>query len=157
MLVYAATGMKGGDLGRHKEDILIDAAAFFGDLLKLNRFRGIIEIRVPRKRGYIDKCVGGYCSADQFKMDGKNWWFINIELANIAKKDMFRNLAHEMIHAKQFLRKELDSSLSSWKGIKFSSTNGDDFMLDSPWEQEAYGLEMNLYNQYMERKNVSRI
>lgn len=151
MLLYSATGMKGGDLGRYKEDMFIDAASYFGDLLKLNRFQGIIEIRVPRKRGYIDKCVGGYCSADQHKVNGKNWWFVSIELANIAKKDMLRNLAHEMIHAKQFLRKELDTSLDKWKGVKFTATNGDDFMLDSPWEQEAYGLEMKLYNQYMEK------
>lgn len=151
MLIYSATGMKGGDLGRHKEDLLIDAASYFGDLLKLNRFRGIIEIRVPRKRGYIDECVGGYCSADQHKVEGKNWWFVSIELANIAKKDMLRNLAHEMVHAKQFLRKELDTSLDKWKGVKFTATTGDDFMLDSPWEQEAYGLEMKLYNQYMEK------
>lgn len=154
MVLYAATGMKGGDLGRHKEDLLINAASYFGDLLKLNRFQGIVEIRVPRKRGYIDKVVGGYCSADRHKVDGRYWWFVSIELANIAKKDMLRNLAHEMVHAKQFLRKELDTSLSTWKGIKFSATNGDDFYLDSPWEQEAYGLEMKLYNQYMENKNV---
>ena len=151
MIVYSATGMKGGDLGRHKEDFLISAASYYGDLLKLNRFRGIIEILVPRKRGYIDKCVGGYCSADQHKVNGKYWWFVSIELANIAKKDVLRNLAHEMIHAKQFLRKELDTSLDKWKGVKFTATIGDDFMLDSPWEQEAYGLEMKLYNQYMEK------
>ena len=70
MLVYSATGMKGGDLGRYKEDMFIDAASYFGDLLKLNRFQGIIDIRVPHKRGYIDNCVGGYCSADQHRVNG---------------------------------------------------------------------------------------
>lgn len=153
MLVYSATGLKGGDLGRYKENMLIDAASDFGDQLKLNRFNGIIDIRVPRKRGYIDKCVGGYCSADRYKVEGKMWWFITIELANLAKKDTLRNLAHEMVHAKQFLRKELDDRLEYWKGVKFSASDDASYYLESPWEQEAYGMEMILYNKYMEKKN----
>ena len=105
MVLYAATGMKGGDLGRHKEDLLINAASYFGDLLKLNRFQGIVEIRVPRKRGYIDKVVGGYCSADRDKVDGRYWWFVSIELANIAKKDMLRNLDMRWFMLNNFLGK----------------------------------------------------
>lgn len=154
MLLFAATGMKGGSLGSKEEQTLIDAGYHYATQLKLNRFRGIVEIRVPRKRGYIDKCVGGYCSADRWKFnDGKNYWIVSIDLARLRKGEMLKNLAHEMIHAKQFLRKELAIDMNTWKGVVFHSEKDDGFYLDSPWEKEAYGMETSLYNSYINGDN----
>ena len=54
MLLFDATGMKGGALPRKLQDDLIDAAYHYARQLKLNRFNGIVNIKVPRKKGYID-------------------------------------------------------------------------------------------------------
>ena len=138
--------------------MLINAAYDYGTQLNLNKFRGIIDIRVPRKRGYIDRCIGGYCSADRYELnDGKRHWWVTIELANLTDKDMLRNLAHEMVHAKQFLRKELTETMDKWKGIVFTASNEDNYYLESPWEREAYGMESILYTTYMEKKNGRRL
>ena len=50
-----------------------------------------------------------------------------------------QTLAHEMVHAKQFLRKELDGNL--WKKRNYDNVKYD----DQPWEKEANRLEERLY------------
>ena len=64
-------------------------------------------------------------------------------------KEMVQNLAHEMIHAKQFLRGELATNMDKWKGVVYKSKDGDVFDFESPWEKEAYGTEDVLYNNYV--------
>jgi hypothetical protein len=109
-----------------------------------------VNIKVPRKKGYIDGSVGGYCSADRFVHDdGCKYWQVDIDLANVTKVEMIQNLAHEMVHAKQFLKKELLPTMETWKGVKFTTEDGTGFNLDAPWEVEAYEVEKALYKQYI--------
>ena len=61
-------------------------------------------------------------------------------------------LAHEFVHLKQFLRKELwdyDDNTTQWKTkrYKLNTITYD----DAPWEKEAYRLESKLYKAYMEQ------
>jgi len=61
-------------------------------------------------------------------------------------------LAHEFVHLKQFLRKELydyDDNTTQWKTkrYKLNTITYD----EAPWEKEAYKLEGKLYNAYMEQ------
>ena len=150
MLLFDATGTKGGALPRKLQDDLVQAAYYYAKQLKLNRFNGIVNIKVPRKKGYIDGAVGGYCSADRFEhQDGNKYWQVDIDLANVTKVEMIQNLAHEMIHAKQFLKKELSTHMDTWKGIKFETEDGTGFNLASPWEVEAYSSENELYENYI--------
>ena len=51
-------------------------------------------------------------------------------------------LAHEMVHARQFLRGQLTAEGGfAWKGRK---ADGYDYM-NQPWEKEAYRLERELF------------
>lgn len=73
---------------------------------------------------------------------------------HIARKDhdgrkfgfleMMQTLAHEMVHARQFLRGQLDAEGSNgwvWKG-----RNAGGFEYENqPWEKEAYRLEKTLF------------
>jgi|TARA_R110000822_G_scaffold299124_1_gene422042 hypothetical protein len=71
---------------------------------------------------------------------------------NIARKsegtkveyaDMMQTLAHEMVHVKQYFRKELDGSNCrfKWKG-----RNADGYKYENqPWEREAFRREAELY------------
>ena len=58
-------------------------------------------------------------------------------------------LAHEMVHLKQFVRKELwdyESGRVQWKSRSFGRVHYD----DQPWEKEAYRLEGELYEMFEE-------
>ena len=58
-------------------------------------------------------------------------------------------LAHEMVHLKQFVRKELwdyETGRVQWKSRTYGKVHYD----DQPWEVEAYRLEGILYDQFAE-------
>jgi hypothetical protein len=54
---------------------------------------------------------------------------------------MMQTLAHEMVHAKQYLRKELNGWTNSWMNRKPRNYKYE----NAPWEKEAYGREEELY------------
>ena len=58
--------------------------------------------------------------------------------------EIMLNLAHELVHAKQFVRGELHSNLNKWKSLDYSNTA----YSRQPWEKEAYLLEDELLEKY---------
>ena len=57
--------------------------------------------------------------------------------------EMMHTLAHEMVHARQFLRGELVAE-GAWK---WKGRNADGYEYDNqPWEKEAYRLETELFH-----------
>ena len=59
-------------------------------------------------------------------------------------EEMMQTLAHEMVHAKQYLRRELCGYSFAWKGRKPRNYKYE----NAPWEKEAYGLEEELFNKH---------
>ena len=60
-------------------------------------------------------------------------------------------LAHELVHAKQFIRGELNGSLTRWKKqqIEYGPRGGCKIpYARQPWEREAFKLEIKLTNLY---------
>ena len=55
--------------------------------------------------------------------------------------EMMLNLAHELVHAKQFIRGELHPSLDKWKRLDYTNVP----YSRTPWEKEAYLLEDKLF------------
>lgn len=150
MLLLAVTGTKGGKLSNGLTNKLEQAAYFYAKQLKMSDADTFIEIKVPRKRGFIDGCIGGLCGASDEEHDaGYEYMHIEIDLANIKFGDMLRNLAHEMVHAKQYIKGELDLDVQSWKGIRFQSKLGNDYDVNAPWEKEAYRKETILYKKLL--------
>ena len=62
---------------------------------------------------------------------------------------MIQNLAHEMVHAKQYLKKELNMENRKWKGRVYKSKENDPWDMKLPWEKEAYKVEKVLYKNYI--------
>ena len=83
----------------------------------------------------------GLCWGD--KREG----YVEIDIARRSEgKDIdydtiMQTLAHEMVHAKQYLRGELNGWTNSWKGKKPRNYKYE----NAPWEREAYKLEEKLY------------
>ena len=101
--------------------------------LKINRLSRPVTVHF---KGTLDNDAQGLCVGDKKEVD-----------ISIATKDQpfmmqMQALAHEMVHAKQFLRGELSSTgVWKWKG-----RNANNFQYkNQPWEKEAYRLERELF------------
>ena len=75
----------------------------------------------------------GFC---EIQDDNKNF---TIEVnKNVSIKDFVSTIIHEMVHVKQFARKEMNAFDMQWKSKIIPEDT--DYM-DLPWEKEAYRLE----------------
>lgn len=83
----------------------------------------------------LDSDAQGYCLGDREEVE--------IDIARtscgdpLSMESMMKTLAHEMVHAKQWLRGEINDQGDTWKGMETSG--------EEPWEVEAYDLEDTLY------------
>ena len=110
----------------------------------LPRVRRNVDVEIT----FVTRCddnAYGYCWGD------KNCVEIEIGRKYNAKckfkhETLMRNLAHELVHAKQFIKGELHPTLSKWKKYKKDYTKTP--YLKQPWEKEAYKLEGELLNKY---------
>ena len=87
----------------------------------------------------------GYCMEED-----KNQFEIELD-KNISIKDMVTALCHEMVHVKQFARKEMvdgiKTGVARWKSKTIPLTTN---YWDLPWEKEAYRMEKKLANSVWE-------
>jgi len=94
------------------------------------------------------------CPHDYFALCWGNRNTVEIEIARGSEdeefdiNEMMLNLAHELIHAKQFLRGDLSANLR-WKERK--QTLYDQYWASEPWEREAYSKEGDIYAKYWEK------
>jgi len=131
--------VKGANSTRLKNK-LISAAYFYLKELKVNS-RTNLDVVIRLSSMGVD----GYCDYNYDDSDKE----ITIELnKNQSHNELLLALAHEMVHAKQYVKKELRTinGLNYWKGATFSQTKFVDNMV--PWEQEAYCRERELFNSY---------
>ena len=101
--------------------------------LKINRLGRLLTIKFQSE---LDNSAQGLCEGDKDYAD-----------ISIAKKGQtflvqMQALAHEMVHARQFLRGQLcNEGAWKWKG-----RNADNYAYaNQPWEKEAYRLERELF------------
>jgi len=91
-----------------------------------------IELKIKKMTGD----AVGYC------MMGDDNREIEIECSkDLTLKDFVTTVAHEMVHAKQYYRKEMDGESMRWKKAKVKE--GTNYW-DLPWEKEAYRLQDKL-------------
>ena len=111
-----------------------------------------LEHLMPRLRRDIDIDVRVVTRCDEnhyaLCLGDKN--SAEIELARgsdnttFTLQEMMVNLAHELVHAKQFIKGELHPSLNRWKKLDYSNTA----YSRQPWEKEAYLLEDKLVEKF---------
>ena len=69
---------------------------------------------------------------------------LNEDGRKFTHDQMMLNLAHELVHAKQFIKGELSPKLQRFKRKYHGKTP----YSRQPWEKEAYKLESKLYNMF---------
>jgi|TARA_B110000285_G_scaffold229178_1_gene293443 hypothetical protein len=59
------------------------------------------------------------------------------------------NIAHELVHARQFIRGEMNDYDYVWKGFDYEGIE----YAETPWEVEAYGMEKVLVDLFWENND----
>lgn len=87
----------------------------------------------------------GYCLSDSTR-------FFELEIdKNLSLRRLLTTVAHEMVHVKQYARKELQEDYD-WLGKTYSPDKVSYW--DQPWEIEAHGREVGLFIRWAEHHKL---
>ena len=70
---------------------------------------------------------------------------------SLPLRKLLTTVAHEMVHVKQYARKELKEDYN-WLGKTYAPTKVSYW--DQPWEIEAHGREIGLFVRWAEKNNL---
>jgi hypothetical protein len=144
--------------GPRNADMLEEAARFFAAQLLHARTVQNIELDIEIVKS-LD--VEGECISED---DHKNPRYFTIRIKRAPREEMIKVLGHEMVHVKQYAKNELGKELAMarggkglrivtrWMGEFWSPKSKEDAYWDAPWEIEAYGREVGLYQKWFHRK-----
>lgn len=140
-----------GSAKKVKTRSVCSAAEFFCDYLLKRLSRNVyVEIKLKKNLYKNTKCFGFATWLDE---ESRNHREFEIELdAGLGPVFLFRTLAHELVHVRQYARKQLIDvqygNYQKWNGVMFNEHMVDYKKL--PWEIEASNLEKELYNLWKE-------
>lgn len=121
-----------------------EAAEFYADKL------GIPDTTIIALGLYTNMPVAGYCEFHD--EEALPYFMVGVDPEEEEGCDHpLAVLAHEMVHVKQYVTGELvdKGKYCLWKGKKFEEyeANSEEYFF-SPWEVEAYGMQVGLYRMY---------
>ena len=131
------TGPNGGLIQTDLAFNISRAVKNFAYQLDIGRLKTNIQVRLHNKV-YLDTADGTEALCES--LDERNF-IIDVAMFN----NWVVNLAHEMVHVKQFARGEMDASLSRWKSNRYA---GNIDYWDQPWEKEARRLQFKLAEEF---------
>ena len=94
-------------------------------------------------------CALGYC----LELDNQRQFEIEIDKTQPLRR-LLETVAHEMVHVKQYARRELHPSTDAWMGKTYNPKKISYW--DLPWEIEAHGREIGLFIRYCETHKLSK-
>ena len=134
--------------GRKKQRQVVEDAVKWS-IKKLNLHR----IRTLNLTFSIKSLKSLYGQLEQ--LDDKRREFSVVLDKNVDTKDLIRTVIHEMVHIKQYIRKEMDSEIVGSRMRWKSKTYPYDIKYDDmPWEKEANRLETKYGNEYLEEIGI---
>lgn len=123
------------------------AAEFYASKLMSKRMNESLDITLILKDN-LDDNSDGSCSFEEHD-DGIRYFEIELDRSN-SERQILLNLAHEMVHVKQFSLGELKDGIrpttTVWQGITVDDEQVDYW--DTPWEIEAHGREKGLFTRF---------
>lgn len=121
----------------------VDAMTYFANRLLSPQMQRNVGVRVVIRRTMP---VLGITIIDDYNESGLPRRF-TIEMdGKQDNEEKLRTLAHEMVHIKQYCKKELNEEMTKWKGQSVDSDSMD--YDDQPWEIEAHTLGDKLYEEF---------
>jgi len=144
-----------GKCGGRLKKIITDAAEFYLSIMmpRHDYEKLTLQIYMRNRRGM--KGDEGTCMViDTNYRNIPTEFELEINRDNNTKTILY-NLAHEMVHVKQFATKELNEGQSRWLGKYYDDEKIDYW--DLPWEIDAYGRERGLYIRYIQKYKLDSI
>ena len=129
-----------------------EAVTFYGEVLLGKRMANNVEVFVKLSKDLKKKEQAyGFCHITDDSLSRPREFMIELDASmRHPFSQILTWLAHEMVHLKQFVRKELwdyESGRVQWKSKAYSKKVHYE---DQPWEKEAYRLEGELYEMFEE-------
>ena len=119
------------------------AVEFYALQLLSPRMRQVVEITVKFKEDIDNLGSAEVVAYNKSKKPRK--FLIEID-PHIGASTIFKTLAHEMVHIRQFAYGHIDATLSRWHYQKIDSVQLNYW--DHPWEIEAHGMEAGLVTKF---------
>ena len=135
--------------GKKRERELIDDLANFC-VKKLMPRKKNLEVNISIKRNMIED-EGMF--AGVIDTDDINTFDMDLDSSMSLRKKLL-SVAHEMVHVKQFTRKELKHTNFYTKKLWYGKPYYDSHYWECPWEIEAYGRELGLFTMWIEENNI---
>ena len=128
-----------------------EAVSFYSEVLLGKRMANNVDVFVKLTKDLKKKEKAyGFCHITDDSLSRPREFMIELDASMKWSFDQILTwLAHEMVHLKQFVRKELwdyETGQVQWKSRTYSRVHYD----DQPWEKEAYRLEGELYEMFEE-------
>ena len=128
-----------------------NAVSFYGEVLLGKRMAKSVSVLVKLTKNLKKKEQAyGYCHITDDNLNKPREFMIELDASMKHPFDQILIwLAHEMVHLKQFVRKELydyETGRVQWKSRSYGRVHYN----DQPWEKEAYRLEGELYEMFEE-------
>ena len=115
-----------------------------------------IETLMPRMRTLeitvnLCKPTGalGYC----LELDNKREFELEVDKTQPMRK-LLETVAHEMVHVKQYARREMNPHSDNWLGKTYNPKKVSYW--DLPWEIEAHGREVGLFIRWAEKHDLGK-
>lgn len=142
--------------GESTMSLFREAAEWYANKLMGPRLARKLEVRVKFEDTMEeDRNEGGTCIWEDDNVRPREF---TIELAKGDLEFMLVNLAHEMVHVKQFAKGELKDVMRQVSMCKYLGKIYDvdkvDYW-DLPWEIEAHGRERGLYVRFTEAAGIA--
>ena len=91
----------------------------------------------------------GYC----LELDSNREFELEVDKTQPMRK-LLETVAHEMVHVKQFARREMHPDNDTWFGKTYNPKKVSYW--DLPWEIEAHGREVGLFIRWVEANNLGK-
>ena len=148
-MIIEIKGYRSHNVGLYQA--LGNASIDYGEILLGKRMAKYIYLDIKLTKDLKKKEQAyGFCHIVDDNLNKPREFMIELDTSmRHSFKDILTWLAHEMVHLKQFVRKELwdyETGRVQWKSRTYGKTHYD----DQPWEKEAYRLEGELYEMFEE-------
>jgi hypothetical protein len=131
----------GGSVNQRK---YVESIANFCITMLMPRMRSL-DITIKLKQ--LNGSAYGYCC----ELSTNREFEIEVE-RTLKLRTLLETVAHEMVHVKQYARRELHPVHNSWCGKTYNPKKTSYW--DLPWEIEAHGREAGLFIRWAEQENV---
>ena len=148
-MIIEIRGYRSHNMGLYQA--LGNASIDYGEILLGKRMANNIYLDIKLTKDLKKKEQAyGFCHIVDDNLNKPREFMIELDASmRYSFKDILTWLAHEMVHLKQFVRKELwdyETGRVQWKSRTYGKMHYD----DQPWEKEAYRLESELYEMFEE-------